>query len=396
MPRVPRNLSAQGAMRPGTVYHVTSHAVARTPLYETPRDYLIFLSQLAEQCRSRDLLVHAFCLMTTHFHLQIEDRRGQISQAMAVLKSLYARYYNSTREGGPRRGALWSTRFHSSVIATRRYFDASAAYIHLNPIRTKTRMTESPEGYPWSSCAMTAVDGVTPTQHFRCLIERAGGVDAILDSMPKSSTRVSNENRRRRFEILLLGREFSTEGVLGNRSRLEYLAHLQSKSGTAKTEMLDARIVDEQAAMRNAPARIAPVSADTYRSSSASLLKQTDQSSPRTSRLTCDAIPLMLATFTGLTSKSAVERIRMAVSDWIPDGERRRRESRDLEIWALWRFTSFSARRLASLVGTSGAEVERALRRVRVRRVNERAWWRSIWNAEWSLYWSLAAAPWRD
>lgn len=74
MPRMPRHQSVTAAMRPGSVYHVTSRAVANTALFEKPRDYLTFLSQLAEQCRVRELPVHAFCCMTTHVHLQLQTR----------------------------------------------------------------------------------------------------------------------------------------------------------------------------------------------------------------------------------------------------------------------------------------------------------------------------------
>lgn len=373
-------------MRPGTIYHVSSHAVANTPLFETPRDHLIFLSLLAEQCRKRELLVHAFCLMTNHFHLQLEDRRGQISQAMSLLKSLYARYYNSTRVSGRRRGALWSSRFHSSVITTQNYFNSSAAYIHLNPMRTKVRMASSPERYAWSSCAMTAVEGVTPADVFRQHVEQEGGIDAILSSMPMPSTKTSMENRRRRFEILLSGTEFAVEGVLGDRSRPEYLAELSAKVGVAKEQMLNARKSDHNALNRVEKTRTETMKPE--RATTASKLP--------TSNRPVDGLPRLMPAFDGLTSQNTADRILKIVVEWLPCGKPRRRELRDLEIWAFWRFTSHSIRKLASLVGTSTGEVERALRRVRIRRVNEHAWWRSTWNVEWSLCWSLAAAPWRD
>ena len=91
MPRVPHHQSAPDAMGPSTLYHVTSHAMAGTWLYETARDRIVFLSLLAWQCRERGLVVHAFCLMGNHWHGILEDRRGQLSQAMSLVKSLYAR-----------------------------------------------------------------------------------------------------------------------------------------------------------------------------------------------------------------------------------------------------------------------------------------------------------------
>lgn len=206
MPRVPRHQSAPGVMCPGTLYHVTSHAVAGTWLFETARDRVIFLSLLAWQCRDRGLVVHAFCLMGNHIHLQLEDRRGQLSQAMSLTKSMYARYYNATRSGGRRKGALWAERFSAEVIDSRRYYDAAAAYVLLNPVRVSAPMVESPEIYPWSSCAMTVGEGVTPAAYFARMVEKEGGIDAILDSMPKARNPASEANRRRRLEILVEGR----------------------------------------------------------------------------------------------------------------------------------------------------------------------------------------------
>jgi len=369
-------------MRPGSVYHVTSQAVANTALFETPRDYLTFLSQLAEQCRVRELLVHAFCLMTTHVHLQLEDRRGQISQAMSIVKSLYARYHNGTREGGRRHGALWAERFNAEVIDSKRYFDAAAAYVQLNPMRTRRPMVESPERYPWSSCAMTVVDGVTPAEYFQHHVEKEGGVDAILESMPKPATKASGENRRRRFEILLSGKEFAVESVLGGRTREEYLAHLLAKVGVEKSELHDAR--QEADSARTGVVDSEPAS-------------EYCRSVPCVSSpLSVDGIPRLLGEYAGLAKQAAVDRILSTVCDWQPVGNKKRRELRDAEIWALWRFTSHSVRKIAKIARLKADKVDRAIRRVRALRLKERAWWRSIWNAEWSLRWSLAAAPWRE
>ena len=120
MPRVPRHQSAPGTMCPGPLYHVTSHAVAGTWLFETARDRVMFLAFLAWQCRERGLVVHAFCCMGNHWHGILEDRRGQLSQAMSLVKSMFTRYYNATRHGGRRNGALWAERFSAEVIDSRR------------------------------------------------------------------------------------------------------------------------------------------------------------------------------------------------------------------------------------------------------------------------------------
>ena len=399
MPRVPRHQSAPGAMRPGTLYHVTSHAVAGTWLFETARDRIVFLSLLAWQCFVRGLVVHVFCLMGTHIHLVLEDQRGQLSQAMSLVKSLYARYYNATRHGGRRRGALWAERFSAEVIDTKRYYDAAVAYVLLNPVRVKEPMVRSPEIYPWSSCAMTVGEGVTPAAYFARMVEKEGGIDAILDSMPKARNAASAENRRRRLEILVEGKEFVVDGVLGGRSREEYLEFLRAKVNIAAIEFREAvtesrerlesggadRVDDADDADQNQlPIR----SAASAQSANSALLLPGVPNSPD--------IPRALPAFTGMSKSEVVGRILGSLGQWLPVSSKLSRELQQVEAWALFRFTGFGTGKIARLLETTVAEVDEAIRSIRALREKERAWWRAIWNAEWSLRWSLAAAPWRE
>ena len=59
--------------------------------------------------------------------------------------------------------------------------------------------------------------GVTPAAYLARMIAKEGGIDAFLNSMPKARNPTSEENRRRRLEILVEGREFVVDGALGGR-----------------------------------------------------------------------------------------------------------------------------------------------------------------------------------
>ena len=392
-------------MRPGTLYHVTSHAVAGTWQFETGRDRIVFLSLLAWQCLVRGLVVHAFCLMGTHIHLVLEDRRGQLSQAMSLVKSLYARYYNATRRGGRRRGALWAERFSAEVIDTKRYYDAAVAYVLLNPVRVKEPMVRSPEIYPWSSCAMTVGEGVTPAAYFARMVEKEGGIDAILDSMPRARNAASAENRRRRLEILVEGKEFVVDGVLGGRSREEYLEHLRAKANVAAIEFHEAEAesrerqkeinaeLAEGADHVDQPDEKGLAESIVRFAASARSAKSAMISPPQLSSLD---IPRALPGFTGLSKSTVVDAILGSLYQWLPVSSKRSRKLKQVEAWALFRFTGFDTHKIARLLKTTVREVEESIRFVRAMREKERAWWRAIWNAEWSLRWSLAAAPWRE
>ena len=135
---------------------------------------------------------------------------------------------------------MWAERFSAEVIDTKRYYDAAVAYVLLNPVRVTEPMVASPEIYPWSSCATTVGEGVTPAAYFARMVEKEGGIDAILDSMPKASNAATAENRRRRLEFLVEVKEFVVDGVLGGRSRAEYLEFLRAKVKVAAVEFHEA------------------------------------------------------------------------------------------------------------------------------------------------------------
>src|SRR5690349_14605849 len=73
VPRVPRCRRAPGSLEPGQVYHVTNRGVDRCDIFHSDLDRVLFLSMVAEACVLYGAVCHAFCLMTTHWHVVIED-----------------------------------------------------------------------------------------------------------------------------------------------------------------------------------------------------------------------------------------------------------------------------------------------------------------------------------
>ena len=61
---------------PGALYHVSSRGVDRKPVFREDRDYRLFISLLHQTVDDGSLVVHAFCLMTNHFHILCETPRG--------------------------------------------------------------------------------------------------------------------------------------------------------------------------------------------------------------------------------------------------------------------------------------------------------------------------------
>ena len=54
---------------PGAVYHLMSRGDRREDVFKDDQDRHQFLQALGEACAKTGWLVHAYCLMSNHFHL---------------------------------------------------------------------------------------------------------------------------------------------------------------------------------------------------------------------------------------------------------------------------------------------------------------------------------------
>ena len=70
----------------GALYHVTSRGDRQEDIYLDDTDRETFLDVLAEVCDRFNWIVHAYCLMTNHYHLLIEtpDANANITRPESV------------------------------------------------------------------------------------------------------------------------------------------------------------------------------------------------------------------------------------------------------------------------------------------------------------------------
>ncbi len=67
---------------PGAIYHVLNGGDRREPIFKDDSDRIRFLATLAEACEKTDWQVHAYCLMSNHFHLVVETPLGNLVDGM--------------------------------------------------------------------------------------------------------------------------------------------------------------------------------------------------------------------------------------------------------------------------------------------------------------------------
>ena len=139
MPRTSRIRSESG------FYHVIFRGNGKQLLFESDEDRVCFLSLLKEKVLGQGISLIAWCLMSNHIHLLLDDPQNNLSHAMHALATAYARHFNDV---SGHVGAVFQGRFTSVPIKDNEQLLQVVRYIHDNP--EKAGIAPSRE-YRWSS-----------------------------------------------------------------------------------------------------------------------------------------------------------------------------------------------------------------------------------------------------
>ena len=132
---------------PGYPHHVIQRGNNRQPIFARTADYQRLLDLLDDNARQFEVAIHAYVLMSNHFHLLVTPQTSDgLPQMMQAVGRRYVRYFNDSQQ---RSGTLWEGRYRSTLIQTDRYLLACMAYIDLNPVRAG--LVAQAADYPWSS-----------------------------------------------------------------------------------------------------------------------------------------------------------------------------------------------------------------------------------------------------
>jgi len=132
---------------PGYPHHIIQRGNNRQTIFGDRADYELLLELLDEHARKQQVALHAYVLMSNHFHLLATPATAEgIPQMMQGIGRRYVRNFNLRHA---RTGTLWEGRYRSTLIQAERYLMACMVYIDLNPVRAG--MVSDPGEYPWSS-----------------------------------------------------------------------------------------------------------------------------------------------------------------------------------------------------------------------------------------------------
>jgi len=148
---MPRSLRIE---YPGAIYHAMARGNNGQEIFLNDDGRRLFLHTLGEVCVQTGWKIHAYVLMSNHYHLLLETPEANLVKGMKWFQGAYTQRFNSMFK---RRGHLYQGRYKAVPVGTSEgldYFRMVSTYIHLNPFRAGLAGEECVlplESHQWSS-----------------------------------------------------------------------------------------------------------------------------------------------------------------------------------------------------------------------------------------------------
>jgi putative transposase len=131
---------------PNACYHVMNRGAGFRSVFSNSIQRQMFLQILGEAVSQFNIKIHAFCLMSNHYHLLICTPKANLSQAMRYINGVYTLRHNRLKKTD---GPLFRGRYKAILVEKDSYLLQLSRYIHLNPVTAS--LVKNPADYPWSS-----------------------------------------------------------------------------------------------------------------------------------------------------------------------------------------------------------------------------------------------------
>src|SRR5437867_3460666 len=98
---------------PGAIYHLMARGNHGQQIFRGDADRRSLLETLGEACQKTGWRVHAYVLMSNHYHLLLETPEANLVSGMKWLQGTYTQRYNSRHKV---RGHLFQGRYKAVVV----------------------------------------------------------------------------------------------------------------------------------------------------------------------------------------------------------------------------------------------------------------------------------------
>ncbi len=116
----------------GAVYHVLNRGNYRQDVFAVAGSGASFEQTLFDACGRFGWRLHAYVLMSNHYHLCVQTRDGRLAAGMQWLQSTFANRFNRLVHD---RGHVFQGRYKALLIEAGDSLLRVVNYIHLNPVR---------------------------------------------------------------------------------------------------------------------------------------------------------------------------------------------------------------------------------------------------------------------
>lgn len=127
-------------------YHVMNRGRGRQAIFHDEDYYDAFLETLSEAHQRFGMQVHAYCLMSNHYHLLVKTPEGNLQRGMRHVGGVYTQRYNRLKKTD---GSLFRGRYKAILVDHDAYLLHLSKYIHKNPL--EARLVGRLEDHVWSS-----------------------------------------------------------------------------------------------------------------------------------------------------------------------------------------------------------------------------------------------------
>jgi putative transposase len=132
----------------GAIYHVISRGNYRKDLFTVGKSGQSFEKALMQCCQRCGWKLHAYVIMSNHYHLCLETPGGNLVDGMRWLQGTFGNRFN--RFTGER-GHVFQGRYKALLVGEGESIVSLVNYIHLNPVRAGIVKLENLKDFRLSS-----------------------------------------------------------------------------------------------------------------------------------------------------------------------------------------------------------------------------------------------------
>lgn len=132
----------------GGCYHVLNRGNYRSDIFAEEGAKKTFLRCLDEACAKTGWRVHAWCLMSNHYHLALETPVPNLVDGMQWLQGTFSTRFNRFRQEN---GHVFQGRYKALIVEGGSALGSLCHYIHLNPVRAGIVTADQLERWNWGS-----------------------------------------------------------------------------------------------------------------------------------------------------------------------------------------------------------------------------------------------------